>query len=175
MILYHYIAVTKSLRYNKDYFAKHLPHFRFMQFIIHVNILITNKHEQILLVREKKEGIFDKLNLPGGHLNPGEKLVSGVKREALEEIGTEIEVLGLLGVYTKIGENHFVKFIFTGKIIGVDPIADKDEINSLEWYSADEILNLSDEKILNPTILKKAIRAYQKKEIVSLDFMTDIA
>ena len=144
-----------------------------MKFVIHVNTLITNEQNQILLVNEKKEPIFNKLNLPGGHLEPGEKLVAGAKREAIEEINAEIEILGLVGIYTGRGNDHYINFIFAGKIVNGEPLANKDEINDFGWYSAEEIINLPDEQILNPKKLKKVIAAHQSGRLSSLECIVE--
>lgn len=140
-----------------------------MKFVIHVNTLITNEQNKILLVNEKKESVFNKLNLPGGHLEIGEELVMGAKREATEEINVEIEILGLIGIYTGRGNDHYINFIFAGEIIKGEPVANKDEINDLGWYSTEEILSFPDEQILNPKKLKKIITGYDSGRLNSLD------
>jgi len=140
-----------------------------MKFVIHVNTLITDEQNQILLVNEKKELISNKLNLPGGHLEIGEELAAGAKREAIEEINVEIKLLGLIGIYTGRGNDHYINFIFAGKILKGKPIANKDEINGFGWYSVDEILNLPDDKILNPKKLKKVVVAYRLGRLSLLD------
>lgn len=140
-----------------------------MKFIIHVNTLITDEQNRILLVNEKKESIFNKLNLPGGHLEQEEELIACAKREVAEETNVEIKILGLIGIYTGRGDNHYVNFVFAGKIINGKAIANKEEINNLGWYPIDEILNIPDKRILNPEKLKKTIIAYQSKKLIPLD------
>ena len=51
-----------------------------------------------------RSGVF--YILPGGGQNHGETLKEGLKRECLEEIGTEVEVGELLYVREYIGKNH---------------------------------------------------------------------
>lgn len=63
-------------------------------------------HEQKLLAIKMRDhtGIF--YILPGGGQNHGETLREGLKRECLEEIGTEVEVGEFLYVREYIGKNH---------------------------------------------------------------------
>ncbi len=139
-----------------------------MNFVIHVSTLVTNDQNQILLVKEKKEAIFNKLNLPGGHLEFGEALIQGAKRETMEEIGVEIEIQGLIGVYTGFGKNHYLNFVFSGKILNETPRANKDEINDFGWYSVDEIMKVPEHQILNPKKLKKILAAHRSGQLTPL-------
>lgn len=144
-----------------------------MNFVIHVNTVIGDEEGRVLLVREKKEKVFDKLNLPGGHLEVGEELVAGAKREAMEEVGVEIEIEGLIGIYSSRGENHYLNFVFAGKIIKGIPVANKNEINECGWYTMQEILELPEEQILNPEKLKKVMRAYQSGKLGGLGLIEE--
>jgi 8-oxo-dGTP diphosphatase len=144
-----------------------------MKFVIHVNTILTNNQGEILLVREKKEPVYNKYNLPGGHLDPGEVLTAGAKREALEEINSVIEITGLIGIYTGCSKDHYINFIFAGKIISGEPFANKDEINDLGWYSIEEIMNFPEELILNPAKFKKIIADYQSGRMNSLELIEE--
>ena len=143
-----------------------------MNFIIHVNTIVTNDHGHILLVKEKKEKHLNKLNLPGGHLKPGEKIIEGAKREVLEEVNSEVEITDLIGVFTGEGEDHYINFIFAGKLKG-EPKANKSEINDFGWYSIKEILHEPENNILNPGKLKKAVEMYQSGSLSSLEIIQE--
>ena len=143
-----------------------------MNFIIHVNAIITNEQNKLLLVKEKKEKHLNKLNLPGGHLKLGEKIIDGAKREVLEEVNAEAELTGLIGIFTGKGDNHFINFIFAGKLKG-GPKPNKNEINDLDWYSIEKILSEPEENILNPRKLKEAVKIYQSGKLNSLDIIQE--
>ena len=145
-----------------------------MQFIIHVSTLITNQQEQILCVHEKKEQVFNKLNLLGGHLELREGLIEGAKREVREEVGVEVKIEGLIGIYTGQGKDHYIHFIFSGTIISGTPVANKNEIHDCGWYSEEEIQKMPEDQILTPKKLKKVIADYKSGKLGSLDFITEM-
>ena len=66
--------------------------------------LIIRKGKLLAIKMRDQSGIF--YILPGGGQRHGETLKQGLKRECLEEIGTEVEVGELLYVREYIGKNH---------------------------------------------------------------------
>jgi ADP-ribose pyrophosphatase YjhB (NUDIX family) len=62
------------------------------KFNIRVYALIINNKNEILLADEKRFGMR-MTKFPGGGLKPGEGTIDGLKREALEEFGQEIEII----------------------------------------------------------------------------------
>ena len=66
--------------------------------------LIIHQDKLLTIKMRDKSGIF--YILPGGGQRHGETLREGLKRECLEEIGTEVEVGELLYVREYIGKNH---------------------------------------------------------------------
>ena len=58
--------------------------------------LIIDQQSRVLLCRRKKDR---KWNLPGGHADPGEAPWDAVVREVREEVGVEVRVLGVRGLY----------------------------------------------------------------------------
>jgi len=145
-----------------------------MQFVIHLSTIITNEKNQILLVKEKKEKIFNKLNLPGGHMELGEGLVEGAKREAMEEVNVDVEILGLIGVFTGLGIDHYINFIFAGKINKGEPSANKEHINDFGWYSPEGIEQLPEDQFVNAYKLKNAITVFQTNQLMPLELIKEM-
>jgi 8-oxo-dGTP pyrophosphatase MutT (NUDIX family) len=82
-------------------------------------------------------------NQPAGHLDPGESLLAGVSREALEETAYTFTPTALLGIYQYYyapGDITYLRFAFTGEITGHDPARELDDgiIRAL-WLTPDEI------------------------------------
>ncbi len=66
--------------------------------------LIIHEGRLLTIKMRDRSGIF--YILPGGGQRHGETLEDGLRRECLEEIGTEVEVGTLLYVREYIGRNH---------------------------------------------------------------------
>ena len=144
-----------------------------MAFVIHVNTVISDGRGKVLLVREKKAEVFDKFNFPGGHLEQGEALAEGARREVKEEVGIDVKLLGLIGVYTGYGNSHYLNFVFAGEMEsgGASTVANKDQINSCGWFELDKIGYLEEWQILNPNKFRKIIEDYRLGRLVDLSFI----
>ncbi|MEU7616835.1 NUDIX domain-containing protein [Micromonospora rifamycinica] len=59
--------------------------------------LVTDEHGRVLLQRRADSGNW---SLPGGAMDIGETLQQCAVREVREETGLDIEITGLLGIYT---------------------------------------------------------------------------
>src|SRR5262249_37663819 len=59
--------------------------------------LITDDQGRVLLLRARYSGRWI---APGGVVHPGEDPLAGTVRECREELGSEVEVTGLIGLYT---------------------------------------------------------------------------
>jgi 8-oxo-dGTP pyrophosphatase MutT (NUDIX family) len=81
--------------------------------------VVDGEHRFLLVEEHTAEGL--RLNNPAGHLNPGESLLQGVAREALEETGCVFVPTQLVGVYLSrvyrqsVGEDiTYLRFAFAG-------------------------------------------------------------
>lgn len=145
-----------------------------MQFVIHVSCVILNQESKILLVQEKKPASYGKYNLPGGHLEIGEKMVAGVIREVKEEVHLDIQPQNLLGIFTGVGDHHFVNYIFFAEIKNQKPEPQLSEVLNCKWLSMDEIINLDGEMLLNPAKLKSVIDLVRKKRFYPIDLIIEL-
>lgn len=104
------------------------------RFIIGAFGIIKDEEGKILLVLRND---FNAWNLPGGAIEKGETPWQGVIREVKEETGLDVEVVRLIGIYTKTEKNHIV-FSFECKVIG-GHIRLNNEAKEIKYFSFNEI------------------------------------
>lgn len=97
--------------------------------IVRVKALMINSNKEILLCED-----FDTIQYPGGHLEDGESLENGLKREVLEETGIILKgsfepffaIKYFLKDYPIKGNNRSLEiyyfFIFTDELYNLDNI-----------------------------------------------------
>lgn len=89
--------------------------------------VVTDEHDRIVLIRRRDNDLWA---LPGGGMELGESIVDTAVREVKEETGLDVEVTGLIGVYTN--PHHVMAYTdgevrqqfslcFTTRLLGGDP------------------------------------------------------
>ena len=73
--------------------------------MVGATLLALNQNNQLLLIKRNDNGCW---GVPGGAMEPGEKLEDTVKRETKEETGITVKNLELFGVYS--GPNLYYKY-----------------------------------------------------------------
>jgi len=74
--------------------------------------------------------------IPGGFVDVGESVEDAARREMREEVGLDVTITGLLGVYSRPDRDprgHTVTVIYTGEAVG-EPVAadDAEEVGQFE-------------------------------------------
>lgn len=97
--------------------------------------VVLDSQGRVLLVRTHRR----EWEPPGGQIEMGEDLITGLQREIEEESGCQAEVNRLVGVYSNIGDPCQVIFAFlctytSGKL------SPSDETPEVAWYSQEEAL-----------------------------------
>jgi 8-oxo-dGTP diphosphatase len=74
----------------------------------------------IVLIQRAIEPGYGKWTFPGGFVERGEVAEAAAEREALEEAGVEIEVTGIVGLYTYEGQVPAIA-VFAARATGGEP------------------------------------------------------
>lgn len=115
-----------------------------------VGPFIINDKDQLLLFTSPKWQ--NEWIVPGGHVEPGETLEEAVKRETLEEIGVEIEIIELFNISQSFvappefkRHAHFLFIDFIAKLKS-DKFVFNDEISEYNWFNLDDVISSSQVK-----------------------------
>jgi ADP-ribose pyrophosphatase YjhB (NUDIX family) len=150
-----------------------------MSHILWISTLIVD-HDRVLLVHEKKETHYNKINLPGGHLELGETVIEWAKREAREEVQSEIELDGLLTIYsgkeTHIGQEKSTQhFIFLWHIIDWSGQPNTEEVLDAKWYTFEELEKMPDILFLKASKIHESIAKYRSGQIASINTIIEVS
>jgi ADP-ribose pyrophosphatase YjhB (NUDIX family) len=114
-----------------------------------VSVLPANAAGQVLLVRHA--GHDDGWAVLGGAVEVGESPAEAAVREAREEIGAEVRLLGLLDVlggadyevtYPNGDRAAYVTAVYEAEIISGTPTVADGELSEIAWFSPAELTHL---------------------------------
>jgi 8-oxo-dGTP diphosphatase len=91
----------------------------------------------IVLIQRAIEPGYGRWTFPGGFVERGEVAEAAAEREALEEAGLEIEVTGIVGLYTYEGQIPAIA-VFSARATGGEP-APLDETLAVRSFPRDEL------------------------------------
>lgn len=101
-----------------------------------VNIAVIHENKILLTQRED----FETWILPSGGVEDGESLAQAAIRETKEETGLDVELIRLVGVYSRLGNMSPVHAIlFVAKPIGGEIKCQEGETIAVEWFAFDQI------------------------------------
>jgi 8-oxo-dGTP diphosphatase len=70
-----------------------------------VDALITDPARGVVLIRRRNDPFAGRWALPGGFVEPDESCEEACRREAEEETGLQVAIVGLIGVYSEPGRD----------------------------------------------------------------------
>jgi len=102
-----------------------------------------------LLVRRATEPLKGEWSVPGGMLELGEKLRDGVRREALEETGLEVEPGEVLDVFDSIfpdpqgrTQYHYVLIDYLCRLVSGEATAGSD-VSEVRWVGKGDLASMN--------------------------------
>lgn len=127
-------------------------------------VVITDGKGRFLIVQEKQPKAYGLWNLPAGWRDEGETLQESAVREAKEEVGLEVELIGgepLVSMTNDSGDRQLNSFL--AKIVGGELQPQVEELLDAKWVSLDEVEKLAaDGKLRNQWTLESIRKAARK-------------
>ncbi|MBI2008446.1 NUDIX hydrolase, partial [Candidatus Amesbacteria bacterium] len=104
-------------------------------------VFIENHEGRLLLLQQAAERKGYKWGPPAGGMEAHEDPIETAHRETREEIGVEVEILNLLGIYTvDRGETATgIAFVFRGRIVSGEIRLRPGEIDTYRYFTKDEV------------------------------------
>ncbi len=140
-------ASTRAASGMSDYMARLRASVGHDLLLVPSAIACIRDNEGRLLLLQRSDG-DDLWGFPGGAVEPGESARHAVRREVREEIGLEIEAVGLIGVYSA-PEYAFsypngdrvqpVGILFDCEVLGGSLEPDKEEIVGARYFGPGEL------------------------------------
>jgi 8-oxo-dGTP pyrophosphatase MutT (NUDIX family) len=124
---------------------------------------VLDDQDRVLLIRRTDNGDWA---LPGGAHDYGEFIAETAVRETKEESGIDIEITGIVGIYTD--PNHLIEYsdgevrqqfsiCFRGRSIGGTPAVSA-ESSEVSWFARADLLDLP----INPSMRLRIDHGYDR-------------
>lgn len=117
----------------------------------------------VLLARRAANPGAGLWSLPGGRVEPGETVAEAARREVMEEVGVEAEIVGLAAardIIIRSGEGqlkaHFVVLAHAARWRGGEP-APGAEAAEVGWFRPNEVAGLTTTEGLAEVVAKAAL------------------
>ena len=96
---------------------------------------------EYLFVKDAESGLWSHTS---GKIEHGENPLLAMQRESSEEIGTMLDIKGIIGIYQFYSQhkNWVTDFTFLGYILQEPKIIRHKEIAEIKWFSLEKIYNL---------------------------------
>jgi 8-oxo-dGTP diphosphatase len=107
---------------------------------VSVAAVIVDDTGRALLIKRRDN---ERWEPPGGVLELGEDIASGLRREALEETGLEVESVALTGVYKNMSRG-VIALVFRCKPTG-GQLTLNEEVGAFRWATPEEVRAIVDE------------------------------
>ena len=133
------------------------------------------KENKLLMVQEAMEHCKGMWNFPAGHLDEQESIFEAAIREAKEETGYDVKLIGLLGIQNCVGgekEKHRIHFGFAAEIIGGEMSFNPKEIMSVQFVPVERVLKMTDKELRGSERKENVERLVQGK-LLPLDIISN--
>ncbi|MBX7266735.1 NUDIX domain-containing protein [Micromonospora sp. Llam7] len=132
--------------------------------VVAVSVFVRDEQGRVLLIQRTDNGLW---SLPGGGQEIGESVAETAVRETYEETGVQVEVTGIVGVYSDPG--HVVGYsdgevrqqfslCFRAVPVSGTPTP-SDESSAVRWVARDELAALD----IHPSTMLRITHGYEER------------
>ena len=113
-------------------------------------VFIEDEQGRLLLLQQASERKGFRWGPPAGGLEAHEDPIIGALRETREEIGVEVELSNLIGIYSvdRGDTSTGIGFVFRGNIVQGEIVLREGEISNARFFNPEEIKQLISEDML---------------------------
>ncbi|MBQ1019718.1 NUDIX domain-containing protein [Micromonospora sp. D93] len=133
--------------------------------VVAVTVFVQDDQGRVLLIQRTDNGLWA---LPGGAQDFGEYIADTAVRETREETGVEVEVTGVVGIYTN--PNHVVEYsdgevrqqfsiCFRARFVNGEPTT-SDESSAVRWVLCDAL----DHVAIHPSMRLRIDHGLEQRE-----------
>ena len=79
--------------------------------------VVVEMDDKVVMVRRRTGVGAGKWSIPAGYVDRGEVVEEAAAREIREEVGLDVEITGLLGVYSRPADKN-VLVVYAGNVVG---------------------------------------------------------
>lgn len=107
--------------------------------------IIKNSEGKILLVHRNTPK-RNQWEIPGGKIDEGENPEQTARREILEELGIDVQIINKLGEKEFFEDGYVMDYIWLdAKIISCEPKLMEDGFDAFKYFSLDELKKMKDQ------------------------------
>ncbi|MFC0005525.1 NUDIX hydrolase [Micromonospora siamensis] len=132
--------------------------------VVAVTVFVQDEQGRVLLIQRTDNGLWA---LPGGAQDFGEYIAETAVRETREETGINVEVTGVIGIYTN--PNHVVEYsdgevrqqfsiCFRGRYVDGNPRTST-ESSAVQWVARSKLGSLS----IHPSMLLRINHGFDRR------------
>ncbi len=108
--------------------------------------VIPYPENKILLIKRNTIPFKGYWALPGGRMDPGEKIEQTIVREVKEETGLDVAIVSIVGEYVEIGAREGVEYEYYPTCFVVKPVGGElkkqdSEIQEIQLFSVNALPN----------------------------------
>lgn len=110
--------------------------------VLTVDAVIADREGRVLVMERGTDPFRGTWVFPGGLVDPGETVEEACIREVREELGLDVKLIGLIGIYSEPGRDprgSFVSIAYRAEIVGGTPIITP-EARAYRWLEPDEVV-----------------------------------